>query len=371
MGMVTVRDLTESPDVSEVIIGDANLRQAKKVAEWSGGKKVILRQVNVASHKSLIDAMSDVDAVANAVPYHLNLHVTRAAIDARKPLTDLGGVYHMTLEQLKLDKEANEKGVTVILGCGVAPGIADILAKFGADKLDRVDEVHIRYGEVNLEPAKYKWSFRTVLEEFTKGPVIYAHGEFKQLPPFSGKHVFKFPAPIDERPCCYALYSGIATLPKTIGKSVKIVDCAMSYVEGDERRIQVLNEMGLTRKEPLAVDGVSISPQEFLLKCAPPPDVHVRDAAGVVVEVSGEKKGEEAKYTYSLVHEYHEKYGVSALAYLTGMPMSIVAQMLANGEISDKGVLPPEKSVKPTPFFARLAKRGVRISETVQASREI
>ena len=145
----------------------------------------------------------------------------------------------------------------------------------------------------------------------------------------------------------------------------------MSYVDEDEQRIRVLNEMGLTQKEPVKVNGVEISPQEFLLRCAPPPDVNVRDAAGVVVEVSGEKNSSKTKYTYSLVHKYHEKYGVSALAYLTGMPMSIVAQMLARGKILEKGVLPAEIGVKPEPFFAELAKRKVKILETSQTSHTI
>lgn len=371
MGMVTVRDLTENPEVSEVIIGEANLKQSEKVAKWTGSEKVSLCEVDVTNHRGLVEAISDVDAVANAVPYHLNLQVTKAAIEARKPLTDLGGVYYMTLEQLKLHGEAHEAGVTVVLGCGVAPGVADILAKYGADKLDSVEEVHLRYGEVNLEPVKYKWSFRTVLEEYTQGPVVYVNGELKQLQPFSGKHVFRFPSPIGECPCCYALYSGIATLPGTVGKGVKVVDCAMSYVEEDEQRIRVLNEMGLTRKEPLKVKGVEVSPRDFLLKCAPPPDVNVRDAAGVVVEVSGKKHGKKMRYVYSLVHEYHERYSVSALAYLTGMPMSIIAQMLAKGEILDKGVLPPEIGITPEPFFAELAKRGVKILETTQISHEL
>lgn len=371
MGMVTVRDLTENPEVSEVIIGEFNKKQAQKVAEWTGSNKVTIREVNVTNHKRLVDTISDVDAVANAVSYNLNLHVTRAAMEAKKPLTDLGGVYYMTLDQLKLDKDMQKSGATAVLGCGLAPGTADILAKFGADKLDLVDEVHIRYGDVNLEPVKYKWSFRTVLEEYTKGPIVYQNGEFKQLEPFSGKHAFKFPAPINERQCCYALYSGLATLPRTIGKGVKAVDCAMSYINEDEQRINVLNEMGLTRKEPIQWNGVEISPQEFLFRCAPPPDVHVRDAAGVVVEVSGEKGGDKAKYTYSLVYKYHKRYGVSALAYLTGMPMSIVACMLAKSEVQGRGVLPPELGVKPEPFFAELAKRGVKILETVHTSREI
>jgi lysine 6-dehydrogenase len=267
---------------------------------------------------------------------------------------------------LELDEEAKKVGVTVVLGCGVAPGIADILAKYGADKLDTVDEVHIHYGEVNFDPAKYKWTFRTVLEEYTVGAVVWQDGKFKEMAPFSGKHVFEFPEPVGKRQCCLALYSGLATLPYTVGKGVRVVDCAMSYVDEDEQRIKVLNEMGMTATQPIMVNGVSISPREFLFRVAPPPDVNVRDAASIVVTVSGKKNDEFIKCAYSLVFRHHEKYGVSALAYLTGMPLSVVSQMLAKGEIEQTGVLPPESAVKPEPFFKEIEKRGVQITETIQ-----
>jgi saccharopine dehydrogenase-like NADP-dependent oxidoreductase len=369
MGMVTVRDLAESSEVSEVVIADANVERAKQIQSWTGSKKVSVTKLDVSDHESLVNTMQKADAVADAAPYHLNMVVTKAAIEAKRNLTDLGGVYHMTLKQLELDTETKKAGVSIVLGCGIAPGIADILTKFGADKLDTVDEAHIRYGEVNFGPAKYKWTFRTVLEEYTAGPVVFEDGKFKELAPFSGKHVFEFPEPIGKRNCCYALYSGLPTLPKTIGKGVRVVDCAMVYTNEDEQRIKILNEMAMTSTQPIKVDGVSVSPREFLFRVAPPPDVNVRDAAGIVVTISGKKNAESVEYTYSLVFHYHEKYGVSALAYLTGMPLSVVTQMLAKSEIKQEGVMPPETAVKPEPFFKELAKRGVKITETVQRTR--
>jgi len=292
----------------------------------------------------VISAMKEVDVVANAAPYHLNLKVTKTAIEAGKDLTDLGGVYYMTLKQLKLDEKAKKAEITVVLGCGLAPGVADVLAKFGSEKMEIVKEVHIFYGDISLEPAKYKWAFRTVLE-------------------------VKFPEPVGERNCCYGLYSGVATLPFTVGKGIKKVDCAMSYTKEDEQRIKVLTEMGLTSTERIKLNGAAISPREFLLRLAPPPDVKVRDAASVMVEVIGKSQGEETKCLYSLVQGYHETYRVSATAYLTGVPLSIATQMLAKDKISLKGVLPPETAVSASYLFEELAQRGIRIRETIQRTR--
>jgi saccharopine dehydrogenase-like NADP-dependent oxidoreductase len=143
----------------------------------------------------------------------------------------------------------------------------------------------------------------------------------------------------------------------------------MVHSEEDEQRIKVLNEMGLTSSKPIDFRGEKIFPKEFLLRIAPPPDAEAKDVAGVIVEITGEKDGEKARCIYSVVLPYHEKYGTSALAYLTGVPLSIVGQMLARGEISDLGVLPPEAAVKPKPFFAELSKRGIKINETIETTR--
>lgn len=369
MGMVTTRDLIESPGVAEVVVGDTSPNRMEEIKRWTNSEKLSTKLVDVLNRRDLVKVMEKVDAVANAIPYHLNLHVMKAAMQSGKDLVDLGGVYYMTLKQLKLHQRAKKRKVTIVLGCGLAPGITDILAKYGADKMSRVDEVHIRYGEKNLQPVRYKWSFRTVLEEYTTGPVVYRDGKFKKLPPFSGKQVVDFPEPLGERPCCYGLYSGVATLPHTIGKGVNVVDCVMSYTEEDEQRIKILTEMGLTSIKPLQIGTITFSPREFLLRCAPPPDVKVKDVAGIMVEVKGGEQRERVSHTYTIVHKYHEKYGVSAIAYLTGVPLSIASQMLAKGEIREKGVLSSESAIKPQPLIAQLTRRGIQIHETTARTR--
>ena len=143
----------------------------------------------------------------------------------------------------------------------------------------------------------------------------------------------------------------------------------MSYTEEDEPRIRVLTEMGLTNTRPIRIKGVAISPREFLLRCVPPPDVRVRDVAGVMVVVKGEEQRELVCHTYTIVHEYHKKYGVSALAYLTGVPLSIASQVLAKGGVREKGVLPSESAIEPKPFIAQLARRGIKIHETIRRTR--
>jgi saccharopine dehydrogenase-like NADP-dependent oxidoreductase len=50
----------------------------------------------------------------------------------------------------------------------------------------------------------------------------------------------------------------------------------------------------------------------------------------------------------------------------TGCPPSIAMQMLARGDITARGVLPPEVAVPVAPFVRELARRGMTIRRRVR-----
>ena len=51
----------------------------------------------------------------------------------------------------------------------------------------------------------------------------------------------------------------------------------------------------------------------------------------------------------------------------TGSPHAVAAQMLAAGEITETGAIPPEKAVPPEPFFKRLKKRGMTVRVSMKS----
>jgi saccharopine dehydrogenase-like NADP-dependent oxidoreductase len=51
----------------------------------------------------------------------------------------------------------------------------------------------------------------------------------------------------------------------------------------------------------------------------------------------------------------------------TGCPPSIVAQMIAVGTITERGVLAPESAIPVALFFAGLRKRGMKIKVAVSS----
>jgi saccharopine dehydrogenase (NAD+, L-lysine-forming) len=135
-------------------------------------------------------------------------------------------------------------------------------------------------------------------------------------------------------------------------------------------KLKMLDEVGLTSKEAIDIKGVSTSPREFLeryFSSLPRPKVKKGDEVHIVrVDVIGEKDGGEARCTFDVINDSKPEWNASSSGFVTGVPASIIAQMLARGDIQLKGVLPSEVCVKPEPFIAELKKRGIKISGAVK-----
>ena len=74
-----------------------------------------------------------------------------AAIAAKKPLVDLS--QPLDADAPGLIAEVKAAGALVVPGCGVEPGLTEIMARYLAEKLDRVDELHIQCGGIPEKPA--------------------------------------------------------------------------------------------------------------------------------------------------------------------------------------------------------------------------
>ena len=59
---------------------------------------------------------------------------------------------------------------------------------------------------------------------------------------------------------------------------------------------------------------------------------------------------------------------ITAMARATANTISVVAQMIGNGEIDQRGVYPPEQIVPGREFIRQMSKRGVVIKETSHRS---
>ncbi len=373
MGCIAVRDLAHSKGVDQVVIADLNLERAKEVAAAIDSPRVAVAQVDATDRASLLKVLAGADCLLNATVYYFNLAVMRACLEARVHYTDLGGLFHTTRQQLELDEQFQEAGLSAVLGIGSAPGVPNVQSRYIAERLDTMEYVRIYDGI--LPPAsddvRFGYAIATIIDEVTMEPMVYRDGEFVACPPMSEEEDYWFSPPIGLCPTHLSLHSEVATIPLTFqDKGIRECFFKINYwgmPKAAVDKIRVLTDLGFASKEPVEVKGLKVVPRDVLLAMlAPyvPPLSAFLEGPGdrtwrkeIVTEVKGVRDHKVLVYRLGTLTHHG--------ALPTGVAPSIAAQWLAAGRIEQKGVMPPEVALAPEPFFKELAARGIETKVTV------
>jgi saccharopine dehydrogenase-like NADP-dependent oxidoreductase len=177
--------------------------------------------VDARDPASLSAAVEGSDVVVNAADYRLNLDVMGGALGAGAHYVDLGGLFHVTRQQLELDAEFRAAGLTAILGLGSAPGKTNLLAAAAARRLGR-DPVSMEIWAATRDPAAADhpfpapYSVQTLRDELEMRPVVLHDGELDEVDPLSGAASRDFPEPVGRAEGIYTLHSELATLPVSL-----------------------------------------------------------------------------------------------------------------------------------------------------------
>lgn len=175
-------------------------------------------RVDATDAGSVAAALGGAAVCINCAAYRLNLPVMRGCLEAGVHYIDLGGLFHVTREQLELDDAFRSAGLTAILGLGSAPGKTNLLAAAAASRLGedpRSLEIWAasRDPEAADHPFPAPYSVRTLLDELYLRPMVLRGGELVEVEPLSGEADHDFPEPIGRARGIYTLHSELATLP--------------------------------------------------------------------------------------------------------------------------------------------------------------
>ncbi len=339
MGRVIVHCLLRQDPATRVTVAD---RRAPSVALPSRARFV---EVNLLDHRALVRRLRGHAVVINSTSHHFNLPVMRAALEARVHYLDLGGLFHFTRRQLKWDSAFQKKGLLAILGMGCAPGVANLLAKWAAEGMERVEEIHIKVGDRSLDPpsSEVPYAVGTIREELVWKPAIYQGGRFRFMTPRSGLEWFRFPKPVGRQRIFRTIHSEVATLPKSFPG---VRESSFKIGFSDEMIHAVLHPRR-NRK-----------PETRNTKPSPPSQPH--DSEITVAVVHGIADGKRAHRMASYIAFSHESH--CAGDWNTAWPPAIVAKLIADDKISKRGVFPPEKVVPLKLMLGKLRKAGFRLS---------
>lgn len=368
MGHGAVFDLIHnSPDVEQVTVADFDLKKAEAVAEAVGTSKVDAHHIDASNQSDAARLMKGHDSVISCVNYWYNVSLSRAAIGTGANFCDLGGNNYIVDEQLALDDEARAAGVSIIPDCGLAPGMVSILAAHGAAKFDSVDEIHIRVGGLPQDPQpplnyQLVFSVEGLINEYIEVARVIRDGTITEVESMTELESLSFDGfpPLE----AFQTSGGTSTLPDTFLGKVKELDYKTIRYAGHCEKFKTMIDLGLCSSEVMVVDFQKIKPRRLfgdLLQKHLPADGP--DYVLVRLDFVGKKGGEAKKLRYDIVDKLDEATGMSAMMRTTAFPASIIAQMMAKGDVLMRGATPQEKAIDPGMFVAELSRRNIIIKE--------
>jgi lysine 6-dehydrogenase len=364
MGSVIGWDLARSKDVDEVVVADIDAARLEAVRKRAPGRKLSVEVLDIKDRKRVVSFLKRFDVAASALPHGIVHHSDLAAVEAGAKLVNIA----FEDEQMALDAEARKNGAALIPGCGVAPGLGGILLTHALEELGGGDEGHILVGGLPQDPRppfRYKLVFSIVglLREYIEEARVVRDGKMVKVMPFSSVETYDFPPPIGRLEGFPT--DGLASLVYTM-KGMRVLDEITLRWPGHAEKMNLLLESGFFSREKVRAGEVEVAPLEvsWAVLGKKLAEGDARDLTVMRVIASG-KKG---RIVYDMVDRYDEENKVTSMGKTTGYTASIVTQMLGGGEISGKGVIPPENAVKGKRvegLISELGRRGVEIKRGV------
>jgi len=372
MGYAIVKDLVRDDNIGEVAVVDISSKRLENLRTSIKSDKVTIIQMDVTNKPDLLKIMKNFDCVAGALPHRLTVQANKTAIEAGVSMVDLA----FEPEQLELDALARKAGVTLIPGCGVAPGLSNMLVAYGASNLDVVEEVCIRVGGIPYSPTppldyKIVFSVESLIAEYCSPARIVKNGKVICVPALSGLEKFTLPE-LGELECFYT--DGLSTLIHTM-KHVKNMCEKTIRWPGHAEKVRVLRDLGFFDTDPVEVEGIRISPKLLSAKLMSEKlrmEEGEKDITVLLVDVVGLKGNMRVHCNYKMIDYYDEVEKVTSMGRTSGFTCAIMLRMVVKGEVEGPGVIPPELALSPERFelfVKELADRGIYIHETITTSR--
>ena len=327
-------------------------------------------QKDLSNPEDVTALVSDYDLVINAVPGFMGFETAKAIIKAGKNSTCIAFYEE---DPFQLDQLAKDNNVTMIMDCGVAPGMGSTLIMNAARKLDKVESVLIYVGglpEIREWPSEYKAVFSPidVIEEYTR-PTRYIENGFEVVrPALSDPEYIFFP----EIGTLEAFNTdGLRTLATTID-APNLKEKTLRY-PGHIEKMAVLRELGFfSKEENIDINGLKTSPLKMTAQVLFPNWKLKQGEVDITIYqsiVEGIKNGQKIRYTIDMYDKYSQETDVISMARTTGYTATLALRMIADGLYTHKGISPPEYMGKYPECIDYMQKgleeRGVVYKETV------
>lgn len=330
-----------------------------------------------------VDA-DDADATAALIRAHGITHVVNLAL----PYQDLTimdaclatGAYYLDTANYEPRDEAKfeyhwqwayhdrfkDAGLMALLGSGFDPGVTSVftvwLKKHHFERIDTLDILDCNGGDHGQHFAT-NFNPEINIREVTAVARHWENGDWVETPPMSVKKQFDFEAVGPKN--MYLMYHEEIESLKTHLPEIRRIRFWMTFGDAYIQHLTVLQNVGMTRIDPVIYEGREIVPLQFLKAVLPEPSslgetTKGKTNIGVIATGIGKDGKEKTLYLYNICdHEdAFAETGNQAVSYTTGVPAMIGAAMMVTGTWSGAGVFNMEQ-MDPDPFMAMLNDHGL------------
>ena len=326
---------------------------------------------NVAETVALIKDVQPDLVINMALPYQ-DLAIMDACLETKvnymdtanyEPIDEAKFEYHW---QWAYQDKFKEAGITAILGCGFDPGQTNIYCAYAQknlfDEINYIDIVDCNAGDHGKAFAT-NFNPEINLREVTQRGKYWENGKWIETDPLEFRKMIPYPE-VGERASYLLYHEELESLVKNI-KGLKRIRFWMTF--GDEyiKHMEVLQNVGMTRIDPVIHNGVEIVPIQFLKTLLPEPSSLAEDYTGktsIGCIITGKKNGEESTVMIYNVCDHaktHQEVQAQAVSYTTGVPPVTGAIMMAKGLWNPGPGVWNVEQLDPNPFMEEVAKQGL------------
>jgi saccharopine dehydrogenase (NAD+, L-lysine-forming) len=264
----------------------------------------------------------------------------------------------------------HKAGLMALLGCGFDPGVTNIFCAYAQKHhFDEIHEVDIMDCNAGSHGKAFATNFNPEINirEITQRGKFWDNGEWVETEPLSVHKTFDFPQ-VGPREMYLMYHEELESLVKNI-KGLRRIRFWMTFGEQYLTHLRVLQNVGMTRIDPVDYEGHKIVPLKFLKAVLPEPSSLGEGYTGktnIGCMITGVKDGKQRTYYVYNVCDHAECYRevkAQAISYTTGVPAVIGAIMMMRKNWRGKGVFNVEE-FDPDPFMEKLNVHGLPWVET-------
>jgi saccharopine dehydrogenase-like NADP-dependent oxidoreductase len=283
--------------------------------------------------EKVVEVLKDHKVVVNNVgPYYMfGDWIPRATIQAGINYVDICDDHDATRKLLKMNKYVERENLTFLINSGASAGLTNIMAKMGANQLDKVESIRVLWFEDSGETIGFGQLAHWAHIAMGKVPQ-YINGKWANIKALTDREVVKFPPPLGSAPLYFVGHPEPVTLPLFIETNEAICKGGI-LPESDILLTKILDKL-----IPIKHEKIMTLVCKFFLKIFPLITGKVEEreiVSSFRTDVIGLKNQKNIHLSFAVIGE---------VAKLTSVPASITAQMIVNKDINSNGVFPPEGS---------------------------